>query len=46
VAFAAELATVMVVDFAPDEVGVKDRLPVVQVVPDVSTRFAVQVPSA
>jgi hypothetical protein len=46
VTFTAELATVTVVDFTPDEAGVKDKLPVVQVVPEVSTRFAVQVPSA
>lgn len=44
--FAAELVTVTVVDFAPAEVGVKDRAPVVQVEPAVSTKFAVQVPSA
>jgi hypothetical protein len=42
--FAAELATVMVVDFAPAELGVKDKLPVVQVPPGVKTAFAVQVP--
>jgi hypothetical protein len=46
VAFATELATVTVVDFAPVEVGVKESWPVVQVVPAVSTRFAVQVPKA
>ncbi len=42
--FAAELETVTVVDFTPAEVGVKDNVPVVQVV--AMTAFAVQVPSA
>jgi hypothetical protein len=46
VTFAAELVTVTVVDFTPEDVGVKDTLPVVQVVPVVNTRFAVQVPKA
>jgi hypothetical protein len=44
--FAAELATVTVVDLVPEEVGVNARLPVVQVVPAVKTKFAVQAPSA
>jgi hypothetical protein len=46
VAFAAELATVIVVDFAPEEVGVKESWPLVQVPPAIKTAFAVQVPSA
>jgi hypothetical protein len=46
VAFAAELATVIVVDFAPEELGVKETLPVGQVPPEIRTAFAVQVPSA
>ncbi len=35
-----------VVDFAPKEVGVKLNAPVVQVLPEAITAFAVQVPSA
>ena len=42
----AELATVTVVDFAPELVGVNDRAPVVQVLPEVRTAPAVQVPRA
>ncbi len=41
---AAELAIVTVVGFTPAEVGVNERLPVVQVPPAVKTAFAVQVP--
>jgi hypothetical protein len=46
VTFATELATVIVVDFAPVEVGVKESWPVVQVPPEINTALAVQVPSA
>jgi hypothetical protein len=46
VLFAAELATVTVVDLTPAEVGVKVRLPVVQMPLAVITAFAVQVPRA
>jgi hypothetical protein len=46
VAFATELATVTVVFLAPEDVGVNESWPDVQVPPEIRTALAVQVPSA